>query len=75
MSQPPYGAPPPGQFPQQPPAYAAAQPGFGAGYGQGAFALPPPPPSKPRTIGLVMGIITAGVLLGFLLLVALVSIA
>lgn len=86
---PPYGVPPQqGQppYPPAPPAYpaqpAAGQPpaylqggapapaptGYPAGPG-----LPPPPPNQKRTIGLLMGLLTAIALLGFVGLVLLIS--
>jgi hypothetical protein len=42
----------------------------GGGYG---LALPPPPPSKKRTIGFLMGLLTALALLGFAGLVLAIS--
>ncbi|MFC5729508.1 hypothetical protein [Nocardioides vastitatis] len=72
--QPGYGQP--GQAAAPPPylggpasagGYPAAAPG---GFGPG---LPPPPPSKPRHVGLVVGLITTFLLLGFVALVAIIS--
>jgi len=70
-------APPPaylgGGAAQQPAPYPA-QPYPPAGYavptGPG---LPPPPPTKPRTIGFTMGLLTAIVLIAFVVVVALVT--
>ena len=77
MSQPPYGAQPgqpqpyPGQ--QAPPPYLqggapAAAPG--GGYG---LQLPPAPASQKRTIGFLMGLLTAIGLIGFAILVLIIS--
>lgn len=81
MTQPPpYGVPPqqghPGQAP--PPAYlGGGAPGFPAPYGappgHGGPRLPPPPANKPRTVGLVTGLITAVVLIAFAVIVLLVT--
>lgn len=59
------GAPPPAPH-QQPPA------GYGvpAGYGPG---LPPPPASAKRTIGFTTGLLTALVLIGFVVVVAIIT--
>lgn len=86
MSQPPYGVPPQQggpQGPPQPPPYgqpgqAAPPPGYLGGQAPQFAGAPGPfggaqlaPPSKPRTVGLVMGLITV---FGLLLLVAIVAI-
>ncbi|KAA1421691.1 hypothetical protein F0U44_05295 [Nocardioides humilatus] len=60
----------------QPPAYlqAGAPVGGPAPVGYAARpGLPPPPPNKKRTIGLLMGFLTAFALLGFAGLVLLIS--
>ena len=78
------GYPPqPQGHPQQPPGYLQQpqqpqpqqpQPGYGQyGAGFGGPALPPPPPSKPRTVGLVVGLITTFALIGFVVLVLVIS--
>ncbi len=74
-------APPQGYPPQpgagQPPAYLqggahAAAPAVGS-YGSGGPGLPPPPASKKRTIGLLMGLLTAAALIGCVVLVFILS--
>lgn len=86
MSQPPYGVPPqqPPAYPQQP-GYPPQQQGYPPqqqgyppqpppGYGAApAGYLPPPPPSDKRTIGFVMGLVTAVVLVLFVVVVWLIS--
>ncbi|NYI44301.1 hypothetical protein BJ993_001381 [Nocardioides aromaticivorans] len=89
MSQPPYGVPPqpgppqgapgappppaylgggaPGPVPGQPPAYGGPPAGYG---GPG---LPPPPASAKRTIGFVMGLITALALIACVVVVWLIT--
>lgn len=63
------GAQPP--HPQHPPQHQAPG-GYGvpAGYGP---ALPPPPPSARRTIGFTVGLLTAIVLIGFVVVVAIIT--
>ncbi|MEZ0577146.1 hypothetical protein [Nocardioides sp. MH1] len=81
MSQPPYGVPPqqgqpvpqPGYPPAPPQGYPPAPPqGYPPAYAAGP-GLPPPPPNKKRTVGLLMGFLTTFALLGFVLLVLLIS--
>lgn len=85
MSQPPYGVPPqpgppqgppppaylgggaPGPVPGQPPAYG------GPPAGPGGPGLPPPPASAKRTIGFVMGLITALALIACVVVVWLIT--
>jgi hypothetical protein len=81
MTQPPYGAPQ--GVPPQPPPYLGGAPApqqhqqFQQPYppqnGYGGVALPPPPPSAKRTIGFTMGLITAIALIGFVVLVAIIT--
>lgn len=62
---------PAGGYPGAPvPGAHGAPPGYG---GFGGPGLPPPPPSKPRHVGLVVGLITTFLLLGFVALVAIIS--
>ncbi|TWH00803.1 hypothetical protein L615_000200000130 [Nocardioides sp. J9] len=74
------GAPPPPAYlgggapapqPGQPPAYGAPAPAGPAGFG--GPGLPPPPPSDKRTIGFWMGLLTAIVLVGMVVVVWLVT--
>lgn len=77
--QPGYPAGPPQGYPPQPgagqpPAYLqGGAPGGAPVTGTYGPALPPAPPSKKRTIGLLMGLLTTALLLGFVALVLIIS--
>lgn len=73
---PPQGYPPQPAAGQAPPAYLqGGAPGQAAAPVAGSYgpALPPPPPSQKRSIGFLMGLVTAIALIGFVVLVFLIS--
>ncbi|KAB2812496.1 hypothetical protein F9L07_12085 [Pimelobacter simplex] len=60
-------------YPPQPPAGPAGPAGYGVPGVPAGPGLPPPPPSAKRTIGFTMGLLTALVLIGFVVAVALIT--
>ncbi|MBM9458601.1 hypothetical protein JK386_01665 [Nocardioides sp. zg-536] len=75
MSQPPYGVPPQGAQPP-PPSYLGQPQAFAAppyGVPVGAVLQGLAPASKPRTVGLVVGLATAVVLFAWVVVVAVIT--
>ncbi|KRA38762.1 MULTISPECIES: hypothetical protein [unclassified Nocardioides] len=75
--QPGQAAPPPaylgGGAPAGPPQFQGGPPAYGGAPQQGGGLRGLAPASKPRRIGLIMGLLTALALIGFVVLVALIT--